>query len=302
MGSSQTQIVVRRPGAAKRDPFTIVIVANPALEAPLDSGNFVSDPILLDPTGFADCVRYIDDALFGNLPNQREILLGDHSIAPQVRMVTVFDPGLSALDSNSLVSQDTLSDELMPRRNVFAPFLATYGLEADIAYAVSASVSHTRATTWFTTDDDGRPGVQFDLDGTTLYHRFYCQVPGTIAIHRNADSLTALHEFQHGISSYSNGSIVDLYVDVSPGVNAKAGRPIPPGFATYVRRNYLSDPLRNGLSYPPNWQAYHCELISAGLPAIMDDYYQANGPSEACENDAITRQFILDRVRAKLSR
>ena len=35
-----SQIVIRRPGAAKRDPFTIIIVANPALKAPRDSGYF----------------------------------------------------------------------------------------------------------------------------------------------------------------------------------------------------------------------------------------------------------------------
>ncbi len=263
---------------------------------------FVSDPILQDPTGFAGCARYIEDSLFGNLPNQREVLLGDPTIAPQVRVVTLLDPSLPPIAANSLVSQDTVSNELIPRRNAFLSFLSTYGLEADIAYAVSASVSHDRATTWFTTDDDARAGVQFDLDGVTLYHRFYCQVPGTIAIHRSADSLTALHEFQHAVSSYSNGSIIDLYVDLSPGVNAKAGRPIPPGFASYLATNYRSDPLRDSLGYPRNWHAYHCELISSGFPAIMDNYYQATGPSEMCENDAITRQFIMDRVRAKLLR
>ncbi len=114
-------------------------------------------------------------------------------------------------------------------------------------------------------------------------------------------ALTALHELQHAISSYSNGSIVDLYVDSPPGVNCKRGRPIPPDFANYNGAVLASDPIRDGLGYDPGWSSYHCGLIDPSLPAVMDNYFLGSTP-DAGQNDEITRRFILDRLNAKLSR
>lgn len=37
--------IVRPGDISKNDPFTICVVANPALEAPLRSGQFIVDPI-----------------------------------------------------------------------------------------------------------------------------------------------------------------------------------------------------------------------------------------------------------------
>src|SRR4051812_39418340 len=56
---------VLRKGAKKPDPFTIVIVANPALESPWRSGTFVADPVTSNQTAFNACAGYIKDALFG---------------------------------------------------------------------------------------------------------------------------------------------------------------------------------------------------------------------------------------------
>lgn len=294
---------VWRTGAKKPHPFTVLIVANPALEAPWRSGNFVVAPITGSRPAFDACARYILAALFGTLPNQREALLANPAIAPHVRVVALFVPGLPVQPTNALVTEDGVSNLLVARRSEFVPFLARYGLEADVAYAVSGSVSHTRASAWFTSDDDARPGCPFTLDGVTLYHRHYNLIPGTIAIPGKSRSLTALHEFGHALSSYTNGSIVDLYVDSSTGLNNKRGRPIPATFASYNGITLAADPARGGLGYPVGWLSYHCELIDPAAPAIMDDYWAApSGTPEHCLHDRITRQFLIERLLAKVSR
>ena len=296
--------ILRAGDTTKANPFTICIVANPALEAPWQTGQFIIDPITADAAAFDACADYINQSLFGGLPNQQETALADPAIAPFVKVVSIIESGLPPADANALVAQDSESDLLIARRTVFRPFLAARNLDADVAYAVSKSNTHTRASAWFTSDDDTQGGVPFTFDGQTLAHRYQCLIPGTIAIHSSATSLTALHEFHHAISSYTNGSIVDLYVDSSPGLNCKTGRPIPPDFAVYNGVTMASDPVRDHLGYPPSWQSYHCELHDPNLPAIMDNYWLAApaADSNACQNDRITRQFVSDRVRAKLSR
>ena len=152
---------------------------------------FITDPITADQPAFNSCVRYIDNALFGNLPNQRERFMADPSIAPRIRVVSLFISGLAAQDSTSLVAQDLMSTILVARSSQFVPFLSAYGLAADIVYAVSKSVSHDRASAWFTSDDDSGPGVGFTLDGVQLFHRHFNIIPGTIALHSTSKSLTA---------------------------------------------------------------------------------------------------------------
>jgi hypothetical protein len=122
-------------------------------------------------------------------------------------------------------------------------------------------------------------------------------------MHFTASSLTAPHEFQHAISSYSNGMIVDLYVDSPPAVNNKRGRPIPESYGTQNGVALKSDPNRGSLSYPPTWASYHCEIQDPSNPAIMDNYYLASsGVPEVCQNDKVTRTFVVDRVLAKMGR
>lgn len=295
--------VIRTGDNTKPDPFTICVVSNPALEVPWQSGQFITDPVTTAQAEFDSSVRYVERALFGALPNQAEALLGDASISPQVRMVSLFVQGLAAEDANALVGQDGLSNLLVARRRTFKPFLARYNLVADVVYAISKSESHTRASAWFTSDDDSRPGIPFTLDGVALHHRFYNLIPGTIAQHTTSTSLTAVHEFSHALSSYSNGQIVDLYVDSPPGANNKRGRPIPGRFAVYNGTNIAADPARDGIGYPPQWQSYHAALHDSNFPAVMDDYWQAvDGIPEHCQHDQLTRRFLLDRVRAKQAR
>jgi hypothetical protein len=294
-----------RPGdTSKSNPFTIIIVSNPALEAPWNSGIFTIDPITSNQAAFDACVRYIDDSLFGKLPNQRERFMSDPAIEPKIQVLSLFVSGLPAQDLNSLAAQDGVSNMLVARRAVFTSFLAGFGLNvADVVYAVSGSLSHNRASAWFTSDDDAGPGNGFTLDGVTLSHRHFNLVPGTVALHSTTTSLTAMHEFGHALSSYTNGSVVDLYVDSRAGLNNKRGRPIPPSFSVHNGSVLTSDAARNGLTYPAGWQSYHCELLDPSVPALMDNYwYASTGVPEHCRHDKITRQFLGDRLRAKIGR
>ena len=239
----------------------------------------------------------------GQLAGQREKVLADPAIMPNVQLISLYDDGLSVDASTSLVAQDSVSDTLVARRTFFKPFLANYSIDADVAYAVSASSSHTRASAWFTTDDDSRTGVPFTLNGNQgFYHRFYNLIPGTVAIHSTATSLTALHEFGHAISSYTNGKILDLYVDSPVGFNNLVGRPIPSNFCNYDSKSFVSDPSRDSLGYPVNWQSYHCGLVDPACPAVMDNYWQSPKGPVACLHDSVTVAFIRDRVVAKIGR
>ncbi len=287
-------------GASKARPFTVLIIANPTLEAPRGSYQFVADPIRTMQAAFDAAAQYVVDSLLCRLPSQRESLF-TAAMAAALRVVTVFDSTLAVGDGTSLVAQDSDSLQLIGRSQVLNAFVSGCGEFPDVVFAVSASVTHTRSTTWFTQDDDTRPGVSFVYDGVNRTHRFWNLVPGMVSLHVTADALTALHEFQHAISSYTNGSIVDLYVDGATAFNRKNGRPIPSDFCTYNGVTIAADPNRDGLGYPVAWTSYHPAQHNPALPSVMDNYY-LGAPPNACENDLVTRQFVIDRITAKMSR
>lgn len=294
-------VSTRRAGAATAEPFTILIAANVAIEAPFNTGQFLRDPIMSDPNGFNSSVDYIENALFGNLPNQAESLLGDPALAPNVRLLTWFDAATPTTATHSFVGQDSGSLLIMARRMAITTFLQANNLIADVVFAVTGSATHSRASAWYTSDDDAGPGVPFQLDGATFHHRKRYQIPGTVAIHRSANSLTAAHEFSHAISSYTNGRIVDLYSDQQiPNLNTKL-RPVISPFATYANTAFAPGARAAAGGYPAGWRSYHCDLSAPAFPALMDNYW-LGAPPERCENDLITRQFIKDRVAAKMSR
>ncbi|MCA1616033.1 MAG: hypothetical protein LC800_18420 [Acidobacteria bacterium] len=260
--------VVREGDTGKPDPFTIAVIANPALEQSKNTGVFIVDPITSDRAAFDACAAHIDASLFGGLPGQGERFLGDPSVASQIRVFFLFATGLPAQDGNALVANDNVSTILEARRARFTPFLATFGLRADVAFAVTKSATHNRASAWPATDDDSGPGDSFTLDGVTLSHRHRTLIPGTSAIHSGTRSLTALHEFGHALGSFSNGLVVDLYVDnQQTGVNNRRGRPIPVNFAAYDGVTMRSDNTRDGIGYPANWSSYHCELLDPAAGA-----------------------------------
>lgn len=306
MSNNEPMIVVHREGdTSKPDPFTICFIANPALEL-LKDGSFRKDPVVDDQPAFDDCIAYAIGTLYGHHPGQGERLLASQDIADGVRVTSIFVRDLPATNANSLVSEDDpqLSSQIMVRRTAVRPFLARFSLDADIAFAVTASATHKWSTAWEATDDDGRGGVEFELDGVKMAHRFFSLVPGTVALHVTERDITPLHEFQHALGSYSNGQVEDLYLMSGVAVNKKQGRPIPDEYAVYDGVSYTSDKVRNGIGYPPGWTAYHCEPHFPSAPAVMDNYFKApvNLGSLACENDTITRQFLQGRIRAKLGR
>ena len=302
------EVVSRRAGASKRDPFTICIIANPALEAPWNSGIFIADPIMGNKAGFYSAVKYIEDCLFGRLAGIQEQLFSNPPIGANVRVISIWDTAAGVDSASALVGQDGVSNILVARRNAIKALAGNYQIHGasffvDVAYAVSSSSTHTRASAWFTTDVPGSAGVPFGLDGSSFTHCYYNDIPGTIAIHSSVSDVTPLHEFQHAISSYTNGSITDLYVDSNPAVNCKVGRPIPANFCVYSGATYASDLSRDGLGYPSTWKSYHCALIDPRYPAVMDDYYSAStGNPLDCQNDTATRQFVTDKILAKMGR
>ena len=296
-------ITVLQPGdTTKPNPYTIAIVANPALETASGSGAFVPDPILGNLPGFDAAAQYVFDVLFGRLPAQAERLLADPSFGPHIRVVKVFDSGRPPTDPNALVTQFA-PNIAEPRRDQFKPFLAAYQITADVAYAVTASPTHDRASAWFTTDDTSRGGIPFNVDGTAFTHWYFCTIPGTVALPVSSNSMTALHEFGHAGSSFSDGMVIDQYVDNTVGLNNKRGRPIPATFGTLDGAPFNTDPTRDGLGYPPSWQSYHPELMDPAMPSLMDNYWLApGGVPEKCRWDGLTRQYFFDRLTAKLSR
>lgn len=295
-------VTVVQPGdATKATPYTIAIVANPALETSTGSGAFVDDPILLDLGRFEQAAQYTCDVLFGRLVGQAEQLLADPAIGPNIRVVTVYDAGRQAADADALVSQFP-PNIAEPRRDKFVAFLARYGIAADVAFAITASPTHDRASAWFTSEDTTRGGVGFTLDGVAMTHYYFPSVPGTVALPASSHSMTGLHEFGHASSSFTVGQVVDQYVDGSPGLNNKKGRPIPSKFGTLDAATFGTDPVRDGLGYPAGWQSYHPALTDPAVPSLMDNYWQSPTVPEACVFDTITRRFLRDRLLAKLSR
>jgi hypothetical protein len=59
---------LRKGDTSKTNPFTIAIIANPALERPKGSGVFVLDPIVARKSDFDACAAYVIECLYGTLP------------------------------------------------------------------------------------------------------------------------------------------------------------------------------------------------------------------------------------------
>jgi hypothetical protein len=290
------EIDVLERGDSKQAPFTICIIANPVLENSL--GQLVPDPILGDPARYKQRARFVADALLGRIPGQEEATLADPDIAPHVRIVSLFSADLNSIDpANALVQEDQW---LIPRWSAFRPFMNRFDLDADVGIAISRSDKKHLASSFFTRDDDTRAGIPFELDGRRHHHRFWFETPGTTALHIDSRPTTIVHEFAHALSSYTNGKIVDLYVDGALGVNNKQGRPIPDVFGSMNGVQFLPDQVRDSLGYGV-FQSYHCEQIDPSVPALMDDFSAAAEPGQ-CVHDKITRAFLRDRLLAKLKR
>lgn len=295
-----TQIQILQPGNTSRpNPYTIAFVANPVLKD--NSGGLAIDPIMTQQAAFDACVLFAIDCIWGRLPGQTENLVSDPAIGPHIRIVSIFETGLPPVNANSLVEEDDFGFLIAPRRDNYAPYLATHGMSPDVAFAISASGRYNRASAWGTTDDTARPGTPFTLDGQAMQHWHFPEIFGTVALHVTSRSLTPAHEFGHAASSYNAGFITDLYVpNTSPNFNVRIGRPIPPQFATYDGTVFTPDPTRDSLGYG-GWNSYHPSLVGPSVPAIMDNYTTQPNPL-VCRHDTITRAFLRDRLLAKINR
>jgi hypothetical protein len=298
----QTIVALRTAAPRHREPFVIAIISNPCLSAP--GGEVRVDPISRDEPAFQSAVQTIFEALFGQPADQAEPFLGTDDVAEGCTVQHIFLAGYPAERQYAFVQEAPDSDLIGARRWEVDEFLRdTLGIRADLVFVVTASETHNRDAATAATDDEARGGVAFTMDGVRGLHCYYTLIPGAVAFHASSNGMIALHEAGHALGSYQNGVISDLYVDDGSGINAKRGRPIPERFAVLNGTSYRTDPSRNGLGYPDTWQAYHCELHDPEYPSVMDNFWEAAGGAiHRCQHDRITRQFLLDRVRAKISR
>lgn len=299
---AQREIREISPGAAKANPFTICIVANPAVKTSDDPPAFEPDPVIESTFLLEESATYICDALFGRLPGQQETWMSDPEIEPEVRVVSIYDPAPPSPET-ALIALLAKSAAMEPRRAVIGAYVRARDVAADVVFVVSKNPTHWRASSYAADDDIDRKGPKFTLDGESHTHCYWTTIPGTVAIHTGADSLTALHEFYHAMGSFHNGQIGDLYIDGEARVNCKRvlEPPFPPVFGEYAGTHYASDLRRETLGYPTGWKSYQCEKHDPVRTSLMDKYRSDPDPNTA-QADKITRAFVQDRLRAKLNR
>jgi hypothetical protein len=289
-------------GAPKNRPYTITFVGNPILRQ--TSGNLVADPLMSNRSSFHRTVsRSLDIMLLSG-----EDLLRANGLDRHIQFTCIFDATRSFSDSNALV-QEVGDNTVSPRDEKFRSFTDGYDVDSDVTYAVCRSATHTRASAWFTTDNNNGPTVTFTYDGTNRTHGRFASAPGTVAMSTTLNALTPLHEFGHAASDVNNGMVDDLYEDGNRGdltVNkkfrAKSTDTIPTAFATYNGTSHNSDQNRDGIGYVSTWTSYHCELIDTTRPNLMDSYGSAASEPRRCRLDRLTYRWFTDRLAAKVFR
>jgi hypothetical protein len=244
-----------------------------------------------------------------NLLTVTEEVLRQNDMDRNFRLVSIFDETRTPSAATSLVHE--IAPNLMEtRRAQLAGFLSGYGAEADVVMIAHGSTTHDRATAWFTSDDTARAGTAFTYDGVARTHRHFWTVPGSAAIPTSVDTtgLTPLHEFGHASSDFTDGMVIDLYVDdtragfvVNKKMRAQATDAVPTTFATYNGTTYDADQSRDGLGYPAGWRSYHPELVDGTRPNMMDNYWQTP-EHQRCRLDRLTYAWLSDRLRAKVNR
>jgi hypothetical protein len=304
-GGSPQAVRLLQAGEAKSQPYTIAFVGNPGIEAAVGA-TFSADHVLMNRHGYQSVVAYCFRNLFGGA----EDLFQKHTIESRIRLISIFDPTRLADPTTSLAHEIPQSDVMETRRSVLVPFLAAYGITADVVFVIHGSTTHHRASAWFTTDDTSLAGTPYTLDGPRI-HSHFPRIPGSAAIPVVVDrtGLTIIHEFGHAASDFKNGKIIDLYNDRGDGTGfvinkrfrAAAGTAIPQRFASYNGVHFDADSARDSLGYPGNWRSYQAAAIDPNRPNLMDDYWQNSDP-QLCRFDQFTYRWLQDRLHAKLSR
>jgi hypothetical protein len=293
-------------GQPKDRPYTIAFVANPAILT--EGGMSVADSVLTQRQTYLDVVGYC----LTNLLTRTESLLRQGDWDSQMRFVSIFDATATVTDATTLAHEIT-PNIMETRRDKLKAFVARYSEVADVVFVMTGSTTHDRASAWFTTDEAAGT-TAYTYDGTNRVHGHFPSIPGSAALplNMNQSGLTPLHEFGHAGSDFSNGKVVDLYVDgLPPGflVNKKsralATDAIPTNFGSYDGTTFTSDQNRDGLGYPSTWMSYHPVLNDAAHPNLMDNYWLSPGPianQQVCRLDQLTSAWYVDRLAAKLGR
>lgn len=296
---------VLHSGPPKVRPYTIVLVANTAIEDEA-GGTFTSDPVLANRVRFYETVRFCLRNMFA----VTEDLLRQGHIDASIRLVTIFDDTAAAIEANSLV-QEVAPNRMEPKGTKTNSFVERHHENADIVFVINGSTTHFQATSQFTTDYAAGPSTGYTFDGTARVHGHLPRIPGicTLSIVLVQNFLTALHEFCHAASDFNNGKVHDLYVDgtargflINKKFRADSADAIPNIFATYEGTDYPSDQNRDGIGYGANWTSFHPALIDATRPNIMDDRGLAFDDPELCRLDRLTYDWLVDRLWAKVLR
>ncbi len=216
------------------DPYTIVLVANPAI-LEVENGEKMPDPIMRNHGLFLKTVTRVINSFLSNE------LMRLPDIFQQLRIITVFDhensvdtalcEGVSestsiltarrpVRDSNGDVTQNHVYEYVQGQ-------LTAAGLDdpslVDVITIISGNRTYTRSTARFSEDDPKRGGKKFAFTffepGSTSqekYHYYYAKQPGMFALSAWDDRLkTPVHEFAHSMSDIDNGAIDDEYIDES---------------------------------------------------------------------------------------
>lgn len=312
-----------RSGDDKKYPFTVVVVNNILLETREDSREFYSDPLKHEE--FLRGAQKIEDALWGNLEGQSESAFIDEQLAAKARLLRVEIERPITKPRNgpawSFITHQSGSTMLVPRSVQISEFVKNrLKIVADVVFILTGSRQSQRPSAKPGVGDRHKPYNIFSIEISSLSRQYrHCHWPvhpGTVAFHFADRAFTAVHEFTHAVSTYNanhendaydrDGIITDLYVDNQYGINKRFPRSMPPikYFAHYIKdkRKTLHRIDRKSLTHPPDWDSYHCAKAEKRLPAIMDNYLYASQDMHKCRHDTITRQFVLDRVAARMSR
>jgi hypothetical protein len=290
-------------GEPKANPYSIVFVANPAIEAE-SGGGVTPDGVLTDRAGYHAAVA----ACLEILLTKTEDVLRQSGRDAQLRIVSVFDETRAAATATAL-AHEIAPNIMETRRDRLNAFLSGYRLSSDVVYVIHGSTTHDRSSGWFTTDAGGA-STAFTFDGVNRVHGHTASIPGSVAIPTSFDttSMTPIHEFGHAAADFNNGRVIDLYVDggisgfvINKKTRASAADPVPANFANYKGSNFASDAGRDALGYPATWMSYHPELLDNTRPNLMDNYKLAANPQQ-CRFDRLTYAWLSDRLGAKLRR
>lgn len=283
LGNKTNEIFALEP-VSKKNPFTIAIVANPAILKD-DGSDDLEDPIIKDKDLFFKVVTRIIRSFVNNE------LLKLPEILTRIRFVTVFNAENQSSgrpDFDTALCQEMRSEPaniIHPRPQQMKDYVEKYlekeGLSksVDIVFAISGSYEHTRSSATFTKEVEAgnseNGDVMFNLIKYSTSHTGYhkCNfgemgLPGAIALSAWDDRLkTPVHEFAHAISSEKNGVIVDEYIDeyeyqkngetvsaefdfvVNKQHRNQPTDPVPRPFAKYELHHYNPDTEQQVLQY-----------------------------------------------------